>query len=239
VRVGAGFVQYVCGSGFFTLNFIDERSNINCMEMQIAPRRRGRPPKELAGYSETRESLVRAGVAALTEKGFTATGLDEILRSVNVPKGSFYHFFESKEAFGLELIDRYAAYFARKLDRILASGSASPLQRLHDFVADGEAGMRRYKFQRGCLVGNLGQEMGALPESYRKRLRGVFEDWESRTRKCLEEALDAGEIPEGSDCAQLAAFFWIGWEGAVLRAKLEGGPAALRTFAAGFFATLR
>jgi TetR/AcrR family transcriptional regulator, transcriptional repressor for nem operon len=209
------------------------------METQIVPRRRGRPPKELAGYSETRESLVRAGVAALTEKGFSATGIDEILRSVNVPKGSFYHYFASKEAFGLELIDRYATYFARKLERLLRNESASPLQRLRDFIADGEAGMRRYRFQRGCLVGNLGQEMGVLPESYRKRLREVFADWEVRTKQCLEQAQLAGEIPEEVNCAQLATFFWIGWEGAVLRAKLEGGPAPLRTFADGFFATLK
>jgi TetR/AcrR family transcriptional repressor of nem operon len=52
------------------------------------------------------------------------------------------------------------------------------------------------------------------------------------------EAQAAGEIAEGADCSQLAAFFWIGWEGAVLRAKLEGGPEALRTFTNVFFAAL-
>lgn len=209
------------------------------MEMQTVPRRRGRPPKELAGYSETRETLLRAGVAALTEKGFSATGIDEILRSVNVPKGSFYHYFGSKEAFGMELIDRYARYFAKKLDRLLTNPERSPLERLHHFFADAEEGMQRYKYQRGCLVGNLGQEMGALPEGYRARLRQVFEDWETRTKKCLVEAQEAGEIPKRLDSTQLARFFWIGWEGAVLRAKLEGGPAALRTFAEGFFAGLK
>ncbi|MEQ5843809.1 TetR/AcrR family transcriptional regulator [Paraburkholderia acidicola] len=208
------------------------------MNTQTAPRRRGRPPKELAGYSETREVLVRAGIVALTEKGFSATGIDEILRSVNVPKGSFYHYFESKEDFGLELIDRYAAYFASKLDRFFTDESKPALQRLQDFVSNAEAGMKRYRFRRGCLVGNLGQEMSVLPESHRMRLREVFTDWEARTARCLMDAQAAGEIAEGADCAQLAAFFWIGWEGAVLRAKLEGGPEALRIFANGFFALL-
>jgi len=68
--------------------------------MEKKPRRRGRPPKEAAGYSETRESLLQAGVEVLTEKGFSSAGIDEILRRVGVPKGSFYHFFGSKEAFG-------------------------------------------------------------------------------------------------------------------------------------------
>lgn len=154
------------------------------MNTPTIPRRRGRPPKELAGYSETRESLLRAGVAVLTEKGFSSTGIEEILRNADVPKGSFYHFFANKEAFGLELIDRYAAYFAKKLDRILTNERRSPLERLHDFVMDAEAGMRRYRFKRGCLVGNLGQEMGVLPEGYRERLREVFIDWEARTARC-------------------------------------------------------
>ena len=78
-------------------------------------RRRGRPPK--AGLVDARDRLVRSGVAILTEKGFSAVGLDEILKSAGIPKGSFYHYFDGKEAFGAALIDAYAAYFARKLDR--------------------------------------------------------------------------------------------------------------------------
>lgn len=209
------------------------------METQTSSRRRGRPPKEFSGYSETRDSLLRAGVAVLTEKGFSSAGIEEILRSANVPKGSFYHYFGSKEEFGLQLIDRYAGYFAKKLDRFLTNEGRSPLERLHDFIEDAEAGMRRYEFQRGCLIGNLGQEMGVLPEIYRERLREVFADWETRTTRCLMEAQAAGKISSTTDCANIAEFFWIGWEGAVLRAKLDGNPAALRTFANGFFAALK
>jgi TetR/AcrR family transcriptional repressor of nem operon len=209
------------------------------MQVQTVQRRRGRPPKDLAGFSETREALVRAGVAALTEKGFSGTGIDEILKGVNVPKGSFYHYFGSKEAFGAELIDRYGAYFARKLERIFSNSARSPLQRMHDFVADAVAGMTRFHFQRGCLIGNLGQEMGSLPESFRAKLRGVFDDWEGRTERCLLEAQQAGEIPADKDCKALATFFWIGWEGAVLRAKMDISPLPLYAFADGFFAGLK
>lgn len=198
-------------------------------------RRRGRPAKSLAGYSETRETLLSAGLIALTEKGFSATGLDEVLRSAGVPKGSFYYYFPSKEAFGSELISRYAAYFAAKLDRHFRNDLLSPLNRLKAFIADAEFGMQRFEFRRGCLIGNLGQEMGALPEGYREQLSEVFFDWQARTAQCLELARQAGEIPEHSDPASLAAFFWIGWEGAVLRAKLERHAGPLRLFANSFF----
>lgn len=200
-----------------------------------APRRRGRPPKDQTALDATRTRLVRAGVAILTEKGFSAVGLDEILSSAGVPKGSFYFYFDSKTAFGLTLVDAYADFFARKLDRWFDDETRRPLQRLGDFVADAREGMRRYEFRRGCLVGNLGQEMGALPEEFRDRLASVFRDWEARTAKCLRAAQAAGEIAEHLDCNRLAAFFWIGWEGAVLRAKLERSAAALDEFADGFF----
>lgn len=207
--------------------------------MTATPRKRGRPAKAAGDHRETRETLCRAGVAALTEKGFSATGIDEILKSVGVPKGSFYHFFASKEAFGSELITLYARYFVGKIDRFLLDESLTPLKRIEAFCEDAERGMQRFDFRRGCLVGNLGQEMGALPESFREQLTNVLLDWQARFERCLEQAKAAGEISEATDCARLAAFFWIGWEGAVLRAKLERNGEALRVFADMFLMSLR
>lgn len=236
---GIGDDLLVCQPLCRLLYLIDDRSIIAAMETSIAKvRRRGRPPKYAEGGRETRELLLRAGLEVLTEKGFSATGIDEILRRVGVPKGSFYHYFDSKEAFGIELVDRYAAYFARKLERHFDDRSRTPLEQLRAFIADAEAGMAKYDYKRGCLIGNLGQEISALPDAFRARLSGVFADWQTRVMRCLSEAKAAGEISGQADCDQLAAFFWIGWEGAVLRAKLERNPLALRIFANGFFAGL-
>src|ERR1700747_145759 len=113
-----------------SLPLLDGRSITNCMSKMLPRRRRGRPPKELAGTSATRDALVRAGVVMLTEKGYSATGIEEVLRSVDVPKGSFYHYFPSKEAFGAELIESYASYFSRKLDSFFLNEQHSSLERL-------------------------------------------------------------------------------------------------------------
>ncbi|HYQ39076.1 MAG TPA: TetR family transcriptional regulator C-terminal domain-containing protein, partial [Pseudomonas sp.] len=126
--------------------------------------RRGRPPKLDRDQRETREALLHAGMRLLTEKGFLSTGIDAVLREVGVPKGSFYHYFASKEAFGRAVLERYGAWFAAKLDRWLLDGSRPPLVRLEDFVADARTGMARHAFRRGCLVGNLGQEVTQLPD---------------------------------------------------------------------------
>lgn len=216
----------------------DQSINRRMTNITAIPRKRGRPAKAVGDYRETRETLCRAGVAALTEKGFSATGIDEILKSVGVPKGSFYHFFASKEAYGSELITLYARYFVRKLDRFLLDENLTPLKRIEAFCVEAERGMQRFDFRRGCLVGNLGQEMGALPESFQAQLTDVLLDWQARFERCLEEAKAAGEIPADADCARWAAFFWIGWEGAVLRAKLERNGEPLRVFADMFLMSL-
>ena len=208
------------------------------------PLRRGRSavptPSENRpeGEADTRTRLVWRGVELLTERGYLSTGLDDLLRSVGVPKGSFYHYFESKETFGLEALDAYAAYFARKLDRWLLDASIEPLDRIAAFVNDAGAGMERHGFTRGCAVGNLGLEVGELPEPFRQRLLAITADWESRLARCLGAARRAGVLRSSARCAELAAFFWIGWEGAVLRAKLERREAPLRTFFQGFRAAL-
>ncbi|MBL4740005.1 MAG: TetR/AcrR family transcriptional regulator [Sneathiella sp.] len=183
----------------------------------------------------TKEKLVRYGTVILTEKGLASTGLDEILKTVGVPKGSFYHYFASKDDFGLAVIQHYETYFANKLDRCLWNKNRTPLDCLADFIEEAKDGMTRHAFKRGCLIGNLGQELGALNEKFRVPLEKVFLDWQNRVADCLERAKTTGQISSQTDSQEMAAFFWIGWEGAILRAKLVKSCAPLDLFAKHFF----
>lgn len=201
-------------------------------------RRRGRPPKAEAGYSETRVELIRAGMAILTERGLAATGIDQILRSVQVPKGSFYHYFASKEQYGIELVEQYSAYLNAKLQRFLTDSSLPPLARLVAYMRDAEQSMQKYGFARGCLVGNLGQEIGQLPEAFRSVLLSALDEWQLLVEACLREASERGELRRESDCKQLAYVFWNAWEGAVLRAKLERSVTPLRAFSQFFIRSI-
>lgn len=202
------------------------------------PARRGRPPKVPREHADTREALLQRGMEVLTEQGFGATGLDAVLKHVGVPKGSFYHYFASKEAFGLAVLARYATYFARKLDHCLLDEQHPPLDRLCLFVEQAKLSMARYQFSRGCLVGNLGQEVATLPEPFRAALEAALLDWQRRVATCLTEAVQAGQLRADTDCDMQAQYFWIGWEGAVLRARLVKGSHPLDVFFKGFFVGL-
>lgn len=184
---------------------------------------------------DTRTSLVRCGVELCTEKGFQVSGINDLLQRVGAPKGSFYHFFPSKHAFGEAVIDAYAEYFAGKLSRHLDDTSLPPLARLAGFVKEAENGMAKFDFKRGCLVGNLGQELSGLDEDFRARLEAVLRSWERKTAECFREAVSAGDVASEYDAETLANFFWIGWEGAILRAKLTKSAAPMQLFADIFF----
>lgn len=200
--------------------------------------KRGRPPKSRLDYDNARDALIWSGVELLTEKGFNNTGIDEILKRVNVPKGSFYHYFENKEAYGHTVIDSYSGYFINKLNKHLLNLQQPALDCLQSFVTDAMQGMERFNYKRGCLIGNMAQELGNSHEIYREKLAAVFEHWRQLVADCLDRAKREGVLAQNADTEQLAHFFWIGWEGAVMHAKLTRNHQPMVLFAGQFFALL-
>lgn len=190
------------------------------------------------GRGDTKRALVWCGTELLTERGFQVTGIDEVLKRVGVPKGSFYHFFANKREFGEAVIQNYVEFYARKMARIFDDNSRSPLSRLRLFVEDAKRGMLKYGYRRGCLIGNLGQELASLDDGFRELLEAVLVSWERRVADCLVLAIQAGEVTPTTDALAVSRFFWIGWEGAVLRAKLTRNAQPLDQFADLFFTML-
>ena len=184
---------------------------------------------------DTRSAIIWCGTELLTERGFQIKGIDEILSIVGVPKGSFYYYFKSKREFGVAVVDNYVQFYAQKMALLFDNPQRTPLQRLQDFVDDGKLGMAKYDFKRGCLIGNMGQELAALNEEFRERLEQVMQTWEARVTALFQLALERGEIAQSHDPESLSQFFWIGWEGAILRSKLTRSVAPLDHFSQIFF----
>ena len=211
-------------------------SNCNLPPQRNRP---GRPPKSGLNYDNARDALLQCGMEILTEKGFNHTGIDQILKQVNVPKGSFYHYFKNKEAYGCAVIDLYSEYFIKKLQKYLYDPKLPALARLQAFMESAMRGMQRYDYKRGCLVGNMAQEMSSSNENYRAKLEGVFDQWRKIVADCLKQAKQEGTISQASDCDKLANFFWIGWEGAVMYSKLSRNHQPMELFAEQFLVLLK
>lgn len=207
--------------------------------MTTTAKKRGRPPKNTSTHRDTRQILIRAGVELLTEQGFTSSGLDSILKRAGIPKGSFYYYFSNKETFGIELLNSYSEFFLHKLRKHLLDESLEPMDRIVTFAEDAKSGMAKYQFNRGCLVGNLSQEVTTLPESYREILKEIFKQWQQEVAHCLALAQKNQQLDTQHNCYELAEFFWIGWEGAVLRAGIEQNAEPLDKFIKYFMAGLK
>ncbi len=187
------------------------------MQLTQDKKKRGRPAKSGRDTSQTKAALINSGVEHFTQFGFASSGLEPILKKVSVPKGSFYYYFANKEIFGLAVIAHYDSYFSRKLDSHLKNERILVDKRLMSFVDDAKAGIEKYDFNRGCLVGNLEQEVAVLPDSHREKLFLVMQGWQSKISSYIQEICPTAKQEE---CDLLAEFFWIGWEGAVSRCKL-------------------
>ena len=162
----------------------------------------------------TRDKLIDSGAQLISQQGYNATGINAVLKTCGVPKGSFYHYFSSKEDFGLAVIERFAASYDETLMALLEDNDTPPLERLKRYFAAGREHMHECDHATGCLIGNLGQELSGQSDTFRDALNLVFQRWEQRFVRCLEDAQTRGDIATHSPPEALASFILTGWEGA-------------------------
>jgi TetR/AcrR family transcriptional regulator, transcriptional repressor for nem operon len=176
--------------------------------------------------SSTKERLLEVGMAMLLERGYNDLGIQSLLKSTGIAKGSFYHHFESKEDFALQVIDLYMTEVHKGLDLCLGDQSCSPLGRVRRFF---ELSREKYRQEGnlGCLLGGVGQELSGVNEVFRSKIEWCFSVIASRIAGCLEEARERGEIPATADPAEMANLLLNCWEGAALRSRLRRDPAPL------------
>jgi TetR/AcrR family transcriptional repressor of nem operon len=171
---------------------------------------------------ETKQRLLEAGLRLMLRHGYHAIGVQDILAETDVPKGSFYHHFESKEDFALQVIDLYQADVHAMLDRYLEDPRRPPLARIRNFFA---AVRRAYEQQGylGCLLGTLGQELSGASAVFRRKIDGCMTVIGDGIARCLEEARERGEVPATCDPQLAAAMIVNSWEGAALRSRIVRG----------------
>ena len=171
------------------------------------------------GRPSAREEIVQAGLKCLVEKGFNAVGVQDITDTAGVPKGSFYNHFVSKEALGVEIVERYGANQTRR--EILTDPSVPPLQRLRRHFDRISALFAESHFKRNCILGGFSAELANQSETIRESLRKLYGQWTKDIEATIAEAQTKGEIANNTKASDLAAFLLDSYEGALLRARVE------------------
>jgi len=172
--------------------------------------------------SDAREKILAAAQTLIELRGYSALGVAEICKAAGVPKGSFYYFFESKEALALAVIDEHWVGQRHDWARVLGS-QAEPLERLRQLFEETQAaqraGQRSCGTVSGCMFGNLTLEMSNQTEAVRERLQQIFDEQADMVAAVVAEALDAGQVTV-PDPREAAVSVVAQLEGHVLLAKL-------------------
>jgi TetR/AcrR family transcriptional repressor of nem operon len=188
--------------------------------------------------SRTRERLLEVGAQAIAEKSFTACGLTEILKRAGVPKGSFYHYFRSKEDFGVAVIEKEAQEFLEELRPIVGDRRRSPRERLRALFEHASAECAANGPARQCLIPKLALEISQLSEPVQAAIQCAYEQWHAVLAQLVREAQAAGEVGRGRDAGRLANVIVMLWEGATIRMQIDRSMQPLQDFLAFTFETL-
>lgn len=177
-----------------------------------------------------KQHILGAGLDLMRRHGYNGTSVKDIVDAAGVPKGSFYNYFESKEAFALEALDAVAEDEVRLAREILQAGPDSPLERLQYFFSQATQRMCDAKFREGCFFGNLAQEMSDSNDVIRRKAAEVLQRKAHMIARLLDEARAAGEIESDLSNDALAEFIFNAWEGTLIRMKASRDREPLDVF---------
>ncbi len=182
----------------------------------------------------TKQRLLDEGLVLLLRHGYHDLGIQALLDSAGVPKGSFYHHFADKEDFALQVIDQYMIGVHAGLDACLGETEMPPLGRVRRFF---DMTQLHYESEgyMGCLLGGLGQELSGVSDRFRQKIEACFSAIAGRMAGCLEEARQRGDLPSEADPQTLSALLVDCWEGAALRSRLRRDPAPLQAMLEFYF----
>jgi TetR/AcrR family transcriptional regulator, transcriptional repressor for nem operon len=178
----------------------------------------------------TRGHLIEVGEKLMRQHGYNATGLTDILKVADVPKGSFYHHFGSKEDFAAAALERYVARGAEHSATVLNDSRTPLLKRLKRYFLDLMKTAGQNGSIPGCMIGRFTLEIVAENPRLGKQTSAAFVRWQHTIATAIQQAVAQKDLPAGTDPESLAGFLLNSWEGALLRSQAEKNNAPLDTF---------
>lgn len=169
---------------------------------------------------DVREHILEVGQRIMAGKGFSAVGLNEILSAANVPKGSFYHYFGSKDAYGEALLDTYFTAYHGEMDALLARTDVPAATILLQYFESWQANQSFLDCQGKCLAVKLAAEVVDLSEPMRLAMRQGTSGIITRTASMLERGAADGSLKFEGSAMEMSDILYQQWVGASLMVKI-------------------
>ncbi|MEK8046702.1 TetR/AcrR family transcriptional regulator [Ideonella margarita] len=186
--------------------------------------------------TDVRSDIIAVGQRIMATKGYSGVGINEILTTASVPKGSFYHYFASKDAFGEAMLVAYFEQYLAAMDNTLGGSDAPGAQRLLAYFNDWRSTQSLQECQGKCLAVKLGAEVADLSDTMRAAMKLGTDGIVSRLAQAIQAARDDQSLPAGAPPAELAESLYQLWMGASVLAKVARNA---RPFDAAMASTLR
>ncbi|MEN3364952.1 MAG: TetR/AcrR family transcriptional regulator, transcriptional repressor for nem operon [Burkholderiales bacterium] len=178
-------------------------------------------------YQDTRERILSVGEGLILARGFSAVGLSEILGKAEVPKGSFYHYFKSKEGFGVALLERYFQDYDARLSGLFAAKPQRGLEIVLGYFENWLETQTASGSNHSCLAVKLAAEVCDLSEPMRQELSAGMNRIVEHLAAAIRVARADGSLKQDVDAEQLAESLYAMWVGASLLARANGSNAPL------------
>lgn len=175
-------------------------------------------------------AIIEKGIQIFREKGFHNTGVDDILKTCNIPSGSFYNFFKNKEGFAVQALDHYNQQYQEYLDQYLNDSSISPIQRLRNAFQGSVDGHTASNCSVGCLLNSFTSEVGVTSLVIADKIIADYSTNNQALAKTIKEGQDLGEIRTDFTATELADYLINGFSGATTRMKAGQTAQPLQLF---------
>jgi TetR/AcrR family transcriptional repressor of nem operon len=173
-----------------------------------------------AKTNENYQQILTAGYQLIAVKGFSHVGLSEILKTANVPKGSFYYYFKSKEHFGEELINDYFSEYLLSIDTLFTNSELTGYGRLMEYWQRWSDTQSTPCNDKKCLVVKLGAEVADLSEAMRIALQNGANHVIDKISACIDVGVNDGSINPNIQPHMAESLYHL-WLGASIVAKLQ------------------
>jgi TetR/AcrR family transcriptional regulator, transcriptional repressor for nem operon len=185
-----------------------------------------------------RDRILTDGLQVVLERGYVGASVRDIVEAAGVPQGSFTNHFASKEAFSLEILDRYFAHSRVVMADTLRNEALLPLKRIRAYIDASIAAIKNHGTKNGCLVGNFAAEASDHSEIIRKRVADIYAEVREAMTDCLKAAVKEGELSKSFKTGEVATFIVTGLQGAWLVSKVERDLAFAENFKKTLFSTV-
>ena len=169
---------------------------------------------------DVRQHTLETAQKIISRKGYSAVGLNEILMAADVPKGSFYYYFKSKDAFGEAMLQNYFEDYLATMDAIFSAANQTMAQRLLSYWQHWLASQESFDCQGKCLAVKLAAEVADLSEAMRLALKSGTASVIGRLADVIDGGMADGSLSIEADANSLAQTLYQMWLGASLMAKI-------------------